>query len=151
MNRKILVVILALAFVVTFIFFSDSMDASAFQVHEGVVVKNGELVATGLKVQAAGGLKRKFLAGSTITGTLRIDNQPPYYFVLTNSKGVYEGTVYEEQNNNMVEVGKISTTSGLKTLRADLTVIEAQYGAGSVLYAPAKTLEDVQTLDKKFQ
>ncbi len=151
MNRKLLVVILVVAFIATFIFFSDSMDAEAYQVHQGVVLKNGEIVASEIKVQAAGGLKRKFLAGSTITGTLRLDNQPPYYFVLTNSKGAYEGIVYEDQGNTMQEVGKLIAASGLKSLRADLTVIEAQHGAGSVLYAPAKTLEEAKELEKKLQ
>lgn len=152
MNRKILILIFAVAFVITFVFFSDSMNANVFQAHDGIVVKNNEIVDSGITVVAAGELQRKLLAGNTIYGTLRIDKQPPLNFVLTNNKGVYQGAIYEGQgNSNLVEVGKLSASSGLKSLQVELTGIEDQHGKGSILYAPATTLDEAQKLANKFK
>ncbi len=146
--KKILIVIVAaLALIGIYLFLSTYMSASVYRAHEGVVVQDNEVVADKVMIVVAGERKYSLFKPDVIYGTVTVDDGTTYHMILTDDGTSYLGKVYDGFGaSNLVEVGEMRSTSGLKELYLSLKDIDEEYGSGSILYAPATNFEDAQAI-----
>ncbi len=149
-NKKIMLVIIsAIALIGIYIFLGSFMNASVYRAHEGVVVKADQVVAEKVLVVIAGERQMNLFKDNVIYGTVKVAEGETYNIMLTENGEGYQGKVYEGFGaSNLVEVGEINATSGLKELYITLDELDEAYGSGSILYGPAVNHEDAQAIWK---
>ncbi len=149
-NKKIiLVIIFTLAFAGIYFFLSVYMNANVYRAHEGLVLNEDQVVAEEVLIVIAGERHISLTKDNVIYGTVTIADGATYNIMLTDDGKGYRGTIYEGFGaSNLVEVGEINATSGLKELYITLDEIDEKYGSGSVVYGPALSLEEAQAIQK---
>lgn len=146
-KKIILFIIFVIVLVGIYFFLSYYMSADVYRAHEGVIVKDNQIVEEEVLIIIAGERKTKLFEKKMIYGTVTIVDGAKYNIMLTDDGDVYRGEIYEGFGaSNLVEVGKINATSGLKEINISLDNIDEKYGSGSILYGPASNLEEVQAI-----